>query len=172
MECMKGGGTLSCEQCSIPMTDILKSTILSQQKRLSPGEEPREICVGCFSNNGNRFANPDNEPPLSARVREEQAHQSSSADKSTIGSRILRSTRKHVGTLPATERKRARFDISKKGRLGKPVGAKLNGETVWECPICGDPCPRTRATARSLDDVVEHMIASGEYETWEQEIGT
>lgn len=152
------------------MNRELASKKMLQMKTKAPEEETRNICVGCFDNNGMSFIELDPEPPLSARVREELAHRVGVADKSSSSSRIIRSIRDFTGTLPANLHKRARYDISKKGRLGKPVGTKLNGETVWECPLCGQPCPRTRATARSLDDVVEHMITSGEYETWEAEI--
>tara|TARA_Y100000593_G_scaffold94859_1_gene196683 strand:+ start:1967 stop:2470 length:504 start_codon:yes stop_codon:yes gene_type:complete len=163
---------MNCEQCGVKVDGALCSKRMLQMAAKKPDETVRNICIGCFDNNGESFIEKDPEPPLSARVREELAHQSDAADKSTTSSRVLRSIRQHTGTLPANLHKRARYDISKKGRLGKPVGTKLNGETVWECPLCGSPCPRTRATARSLDDVVEHMINSGEYEIWEAEIDT
>lgn len=163
---------MKCEQCNVVMSRDLASKRMLQMSICSPNEETRNICIGCFDNNSKSFIELDPESPLSARVREELAHQVGAADKSSSSSRIIRSIRDFTGTLPANLHKRARYDISKKGRLGKPVGTKLDGETVWECPLCGSPCPRTRATARSLDDVVEHMITSGEYEAWEAEIDT
>ena len=167
-----GAWSVKCEQCNVAMSVEIASKRMLQMSTHALGETVRNICIGCFDINGGSFVEIDPESPLSARVRAELAHKSDAADKSTSSSRILRSTRKFTGTLPANLHKRARYDISKKGRLGKPVGAKLDGETVWECPICGSPCPRTRATARSLDDVVEHMVNSGEYENWEAEIDT
>jgi hypothetical protein len=159
-----------CEQCAISISSTLASSIVIQQKKLEKSTNRRLVCVTCFSLNGCKYFPKQDESPLSERVKEELAHIPEKSDVSTKESQILAVVKKATGTLPTDTRKRARFDLSKRGRLGRPNSLKVDGESLYECPVCGDPCARTRNHGKSLDDVVAHMCDTDCYNSFESKI--
>ena len=159
---------LQCEQCGVLISESLASSLKAQQAKLSVEKKTRLVCVTCFSLNGFKYFPEEDEAPLSATVREELAHQPKKEDKSTKESTILTKLKEvDISKLPTDTRKRARYDLSKRGRIGRPNSLKVNGESLYECPQCGEPCTRTRDYGKSLDDVVEHMLSTACYEAFE-----
>jgi len=156
-----------CQQCGILLSSTLLGSLIKQQAKIEKSNNRRVVCVTCFSLNGCKYFPTQDESPLSERVRTEIAHQPAKEDKSTGESAILATVKIATGTLPTDLRKRARFDLSKRGRLGRPNSLKVDGESLYECPICGDPCARTRNHGKSLDDVVAHMCDTDCYNSFE-----
>ena len=159
--------TSECQQCNLIMSATLVNSLVVQQKKLEKSNKRRLVCVTCFSMNGSKYFPEQDEAPLSATVREELAHKPEKEDKSTKESEILTTVKKATATLPTDTRKRARFDLSKRGRLGRPNSLKVDGISLYECPVCGEPCERTRDYGKSLDDVVAHMCDTDCYEAFE-----
>ena len=125
------------------------------------------ICVVCFSLNGCKYYPAvQDEPPLDERIVKELAHNPVKEDKSTKESEII-ATQVASGTMPEDRAKRARWDLSKRGRLGRPNSLKADGESLYECPVCGEPCARTGTIGKSLDDVTAHMLLTDCYNVFE-----
>ena len=159
---------LNCEQCNVLISETLADSLRSQTAKLTTDKHRRLVCVTCFSLNGFKYFPEKDEAPLSATVREELAHKPSKEDKSTKKSEILTTFKEvDVSKLPTDPRKRARYDLSKRGRIGRPNTLTVDGLSLYECPQCGEPCARTRSHGKSLDDVVEHLVSTACYEAFE-----
>lgn len=159
---------LICEQCAVKIPNLLAESLISQQAKLCKDKDTRLICVMCFSLNGCKYYPAQDEPPLSDRVKAELAHKPKKEDKTTKESQILTKVKEvDISRLPTDRAKRARYDLSKRGRLGRPNSLKVDGESLYECPVCGNPCARTGTIGKSLDDVTKHLLESDCYTSFE-----
>ena len=161
---------MNCTQCNAKISKNLASSITTQQTKVaSDPEKAALICIACFCSNGMKFECPEElrTAPLSKNV---VALANEEKEKARAEKRVERK-RKVISNKGATaipngdDRTVARWDISKNGRIGKPVGIKNDeGYNSWACPICGVACERKfNFPGRSLDDVVHHMLDEGCY---------
>lgn len=160
---------MNCEQCNTEISDNLAGSITTQQEKVaSDPENKRLICIACFCSNGMKFECPK-ELRMAPLPKEVVALQNEEREKSRKEKRVQRKKQAISTGAKAVpngdDRTVARWDISKNGRIGKPVGIKNSeGYNCWACPICNVACERKyNFPGRSLDDVVHHMLEDGCY---------
>lgn len=160
---------MNCEQCNCTVSENLAQSITSQQLKVAHDpENERLLCVACFCSNGMKFECPE-ELRMAPLSKEVVALQNEEREKKRKEKRVERKKRAISTGAKAVpngdDRTVARWDISKNGRIGKPVGIKnAEGHNCWACPICNMACERRfNFPGRSLDDVVHHMLEDGCY---------
>ena len=159
-----------CEQCSGKISKNLASSIVSQMQKLDEFGMPRLICVACFCANGNSFITPEHmyTPPLTIEAEVVEEERELERKKSRIDRKKQAIRTRGSDSVPnfSTLKRTIRWELSKSGRIGKPVGGKnLEGANTYLCPICGVAVERLfNFPGRSLDDVVQHLELSGCYD--------
>lgn len=159
-----------CEQCNCEMNKSLSATITSQQLKVAKDpENSRLICVGCFCQNGMKFECPEElrQAPLPKELVKQRNEEKEERRKQKRIERKKAKPNTHTSKVPNGEpRYVARWDLSKKGRLGRPKSARDGDDMpTYACPICSVAVKRVHnLPGRTLDDVVEHMLIDGCYD--------